>query len=438
MQKEKGLIWFTNNLRAIDNKVLYEASKRSDSLIGYYNFDPLLFKRNIWGFKKTEKYRTKFLIESIDNLKKNLSQLNITLVIDFSEGFNKLFEVIGREKISSIYFQKEWTSEEKETQDKIFNKISKKIKKLSFYDQFLFQPSDINIEIADFPEIFSIFRKKVEKKIEINNCFPVPKKYPKSNLLNIENETPNLEKLGFKSFKIDANSAFPFIGGTDNCLERINSYFWKSKKIEYYKQTRNGMIKTDYSSKLSSWLSNGSISARYIYWQIKDYEKKETKNQSTYWLFFELMWRDFFKYISIKHGNKIFNKNGLSKTQVNWINDQKELKNWINGTTDEPFINANMIELKKTGWMSNRGRQNISSFFSKNLKLDWRIGASYFESMLIDYDVHSNYGNWLYNSGIGNDPMPFRKFNVKFQSEKYDPKKKFENLWLNSQYELEL
>ena len=146
MQKEKGLIWFTNNLRAIDNKVLYEASKRSDSLIGYYNFDPLLFKRNIWGFKKTEKYRTKFLIESIDNLKKNLSQLNITLVIDFSEGFNKLFEVIGREKISSIYFQKEWTSEEKETQDKIFNKISKKIKKLSFYDQFLFQPSDIKID----------------------------------------------------------------------------------------------------------------------------------------------------------------------------------------------------------------------------------------------------------------------------------------------------
>ena len=68
MQKEKGLIWFTNNLRAIDNKVLYEASKRSDSLIGYYNFDPSLFKE-IYRVKKTEKYRTKFLIESIDNLK---------------------------------------------------------------------------------------------------------------------------------------------------------------------------------------------------------------------------------------------------------------------------------------------------------------------------------------------------------------------------------
>ena len=211
MQKEKGLIWFTNNLRTIDNKVLFEASKRSDSLIAYYNFNPLLFKKNKWGFKKTEKFRTKFLIESIDNLKKNLLKLNISLAIDFSEDYNKLFDLIDRQKISSIYFQKEWTSEETKTQNKIFNKISKKIKKSSFYDQFLFQPSDIKIETTHFPEVFSIFRKKVEKKIQIVNCFPIPRKYPKSNLLNIKNETLSLEKLGFKSFKIDTNTAFPFI-----------------------------------------------------------------------------------------------------------------------------------------------------------------------------------------------------------------------------------
>mgnify|MGYP003322165219 CR=1 FL=1 len=100
---------------------------------------------------------------------------------------------------------------------------------------------NIKIETTHFPEVFSIFRKKVEKKIQIVNCFPIPRKYPKSNLLNIKNETLSLEKLGFKSFKIDTNTAFPFIGGTDNCIERINFYFWKTKKIEYYKQTRNGI-----------------------------------------------------------------------------------------------------------------------------------------------------------------------------------------------------
>jgi deoxyribodipyrimidine photo-lyase len=101
----------------------------------------------------------------------------------------------------------------------------------------------------------------------------------------------------------------------------------------------------------------------------------------------------------------------------------------LKATQHEPFVNANMMELKKTGWMSNRGRQNVASYFAKNLELDWRIGASYFESMLIDYDVHSNYGNWMYVSGVGNDPRD-RTFNVKLQAERYDSNGKFQNLWL--------
>ena len=88
-----------------------------------------------------------------------------------------------------------------------------------------------------------------------------------------------------------------------------------------------------------------------------------------------------------------------------------------------------MIELKNTGWMSNRGRQNVASYLTKNLNIDWRMGASYFESMLIDYDVHSNYGNWMYVAGVGNDPRD-RVFNVKLQAERYDPNGKFQNLWL--------
>jgi hypothetical protein len=35
--------------------------------------------------------------------------------------------------------------------------------------------------------------------------------------------------------------------------------------------------------------------------------------------------------------------------------------------------------------------------------MDWRLGAAYFESQLIDYDVCSNWGNWAYLAGVGND-----------------------------------
>jgi deoxyribodipyrimidine photo-lyase len=131
----------------------------------------------------------------------------------------------------------------------------------------------------------------------------------------------------------------------------------------------------------------------------------------------------------MKHGNQIFKLEGILKKDYDWSTNKNQIQKWINGETTSDFVNANMIELKSTGWMSNRGRQNVSSYFAKELELDWRIGAAYFESLLVDYDVHSNYGNWMYNSGVGNDPRD-RKFNVQLQAERYDTNGKFRKLWL--------
>jgi deoxyribodipyrimidine photo-lyase len=92
-----------------------------------------------------------------------------------------------------------------------------------------------------------------------------------------------------------------------------------------------------------------------------------------------------------------------------------------------------MRELKHTGFMSNRGRQNVASYFVHDLKLDWRYGAAYFESILIDYDVYSNYGNWCYVAGVGNDPRQDRYFNTQSQAERYDPQALYRNMWLAEQ-----
>jgi deoxyribodipyrimidine photo-lyase len=81
--------------------------------------------------------------------------------------------------------------------------------------------------------------------------------------------------------------------------------------------------------------------------------------------------------------------------------------------------------LNQTGYMSNRGRQNVCSFFALVLRQDWRIGAAYFESKLIDFDVSSNTLNWLYLSGLGNDPRENRMFNLIKQGEQYDVSRHF-------------
>ncbi|WAC03125.1 DASH family cryptochrome [Lacinutrix neustonica] len=247
----------------------------------------------------------------------------------------------------------------------------------------------------------------------------------------IQNDTksPSLKELGLDDFETHPNAAFPFRGGETEAIKRLEDYFFTSKKLGVYKKTRNGLIGTNFSSKFSPWLANGSLSARTIYWYVIQFEQEYFKNDSTYWLVFELIWRDYFKYISLKHKINIFLIGGILEKDYEWKKNLKVIEQWINGQTGEPFVDANMIELKKTGWMSNRGRQNVASYFAKTLNLDWRIGAAYFESQLIDYDVHSNYGNWMYVSGVGNDPRD-RTFNVKRQAERYDSAGKFQRLWL--------
>ena len=421
-----SLVWFRNDLRVNDHNGLKLALDNSNKVVGFYCFNPKLFSENKLGFKKTDVFRTKFLIETVDNLKENLKKNNISLIIKIGDPVEELSNVITQHDISNIYLQKEWTKEEYDEEALLKSKLTNVLFH-STYDQFLYHPDDVDNQFIS--DVFTNFRKSCEKKVDVRNLTFNSSKLNSENLLKENYEVPSLDQLGFDDFILDNRSAFNFSGGSDSAKERLDQYLWKSRKINYYKQTRNGLIGLDYSSKFSPWLANGSISPREIYWEIKEYEKDILKNQSTYWLVFELIWRDYFKYISLKYGNKIFKIGGILEKDYEWSDDVRIFKEWTEGRTVEPFVNANMIELNSTGWMSNRGRQNVASFLAKELKIDWRWGASYFESKLIDYDVHSNYGNWMYVSGVGNDPRD-RKFNIKFQAERYDPLNKYQNMWL--------
>ncbi len=425
-----SLVWYRNDLRVKDHIGLTKAIDSNRQVVAYYNFNPELFKLSNWGFKRTDRFRSKFLIESVIELQKELKKLNISLIIDNRSDERNLLEIIKKLNVKEIFVQREWTRDEVNEENKIFDKFNSNIKVNYSFDQFLYHPNDLKKKIDDIPNVFSLFRKKCEKDLKVRTLKDNPRKLESKNRLPMEYKIPSLNQLGFKDFNVDKRSSFPFKGGTKSGIERVNNYFWETKKLSFYKNTRNGLIGIDYSSKLSSWLANGSLSPKMIYWEIKKYENQVIRNQSTYWLVFELIWRDYFKYISMKYRDKIFNIKGILNRKYNWNNSKNDVSDWVNGKTKESFVNSNMLELKNTGWMSNRGRQNVASYFSKELKLDWRIGAAYFESMLIDYDVHSNYGNWMYVSGVGNDPRD-RKFNVKWQSEKYDANMKYQNLWLN-------
>lgn len=424
-----GLVWFTKNLRVRDNHSLIKALEENEKVIGVYCFDPRHFSNTKYGFKKTEKFRAKFLIETVENLRKNLYKQNISLLVFHEKPELILSEIIQSHQINSLYCQREWTSEEVDIVEKL-HETAPNCNFIEIFDQFLFHPDDIPYSnFSEIPEVFTNFRQKVEANAEVRKCLGKPKIQFEDNLVENDTDIPSLNDLGLKEFELDTRSVFPFSGGEDAAEARLQDYFWETQDLKNYKETRNEMLGAAYSSKFSPWLANGSLSSRYIYEEVKKFESEIVENDSTYWLIFELLWRDYFKYVSLKHGSKIFQLKGISQKDLVWKNDSEALKKWIEGNTKEPFVNANMKEIAATGFMSNRGRQNVNSFWAKELLQDWRVGAAYFESMLIDYDVHSNWGNWMYNSGVGNDPRD-RKFNIKKQAERYDADGKFQQTWL--------
>ena len=426
----KGLVWYRNDLRINDHEALKTACENHDKVFAIYCFDPGHYVNSEFGFAKTGKFRAKFLIETIAQLRDNLHHLNIHLLVFHDRPELVIPEILKKHEIDSVYFQKEWTQEELDVEEAV-KETSPKAKFYSYYQQFLYHPEDIPFKsYSDIPKVFTSFRKTCEKHSEIRALIEPPSK--RSSLdISEKMVIPDLRKLGFQDFEIDNRTAFPFKGGENNAKERMQEYFWKTKNLKQYKETRNGLVGPNYSSKLSAWLANGSISPKQIYYEVKKFENEHGGNQSTYWLIFELIWRDFFKYVSLKFGNKIFQIGGILDRSMEWSRNDNLLEKWIEGKTKYDFVNANMKEIAATGFMSNRGRQNVNSFWAKELKQDWRIGAAYFESVLIDYDVHSNWGNWMYNSGVGNDPRD-RKFNIKSQADRYDPNQEFQNLWLKN------
>lgn len=428
-KKQKiNILWFTKNLRTRDSELLNNIMQEDMPFLAVYVFDPDFFQQKQFGFQKIGKFRAKFQVESVEDLKNNLAKQNIPFLIKYGKTEDIFKEISERFEVVKIFCQEEWTQEETQLQKKIRVIIPNAVWEKS-YSQFLIHPLFVFKTLDKIPMLFTTFRQKIEKNLLIRPEFESENiVYNKENIV-VESDEISLQSLGFEDFEKDKRSAFPFSGGENVALKRLQFYFSETQHLSCYKETRNGLVGKEYSSKFSAWLSDGSLSAVTIYHEIKKYEEKFGANDSTYWLIFELLWGDFFRYVSLQHKNLIFRKAGIKHDPYFVENNPALIQKWIDGETDSDFVNANMLELKNTGWMSNRGRQNVASYFCKILKQDWRIGAAYFEELLIDYDVHSNYGNWMYLAGVGNDNRN-RTFNPEKQAEIYDSNEEFRSLWL--------
>jgi deoxyribodipyrimidine photo-lyase len=431
MKYKRVIVWFKNDLRLHDHAALYSACKEASEIIPVYCFDLRQFAEVELGMEKTGPFRAKFMIEAVDNLRSNLKKLGGNLIVRIGNPEEVIPELAETFHAEAIFFSEEIAQEEKSIEIALENALWKKsIQTFSFWQSTLFHIEDLPFPVNQTPEVFTHFRKECEKFSPIRKALEIPERIHFPELKYDFGEIPDLSTLGIQDLTSSVKGLLQFKGGEDEGIRRLQSYFWENDCLKTYKETRNGMLGSDYSSKFSAWLALGCISPRFIYEEVQRYEKERKKNDSTYWLVFELIWRDYFRFISKKHGNKIFQLQGIKNHVDNWLKDESLFWKWTEGKTGIPFVDANMRELNATGFMSNRGRQNVASFLVNDLGIDWRWGAMYFESHLIDYDVCSNWGNWMYVAGVGNDPRENRYFNILKQANNYDKKGDFVRYWI--------
>lgn len=422
MNNTRGLFWFRHDLRLHDNPALTALSEQVDNMLCVYLYPQPHHSAHLPESLGDGNCQKQFRDESLSALRDALTSCGSELLIVDSLGPTKeasqITSLCKQLKIDTlgVTFHGGFYERQAVTQVRSLAPDLNVILKQSVT---LFEQEELPFDVADMPNVFTAFRKKVEKKSTVSS--------PAATV----SELPPAFDIPLQSLPLPQKShGSKFQGGEQAGISHLNYYFGDTRAASEYKKTRNQMDGWLPSTKFSPWLANGSLSPKTVYQRLREYEEEVEKNESTYWIFFELLWREFFQWLQIKHGACWFAYSGFQDLTPDTRFDKQVLEDWCNGTTGYDIVDACMRQLNQTGYMSNRGRQLVASCLVHELNHDWRSGAAYFEKQLIDYDVASNWGNWLYLAGVGSDPRGHRRFDLQKQADYYDSDGSFRATWL--------
>jgi len=424
---DTAVVWFRDDLRVGDNPTLADAVATAEEVVPLYVVDPRRRGETGYGTEKLGAHRARFRTESLADLRDTLRDAGGDLIVREGHPETVVPEVVDAVDADGVFLQTKPATEELAAEHAVREALPGAVAFERRWTHTLYHINDLPSSYDEIDDTFTRWRKEVESAAEVRDPVPAPDSVPTPDL--DPGEIPALAALDLEAPPTDDRAVLSFEGGESAGKRRVEGYLWEGDHLREYKQTRNGMLGGDYSSKFSPWLAAGCLSPRWLHREVKRYEDERVSNEDTYWLVFELAWRDFFQFQFLKHGADFFAENGIRDVEKRWKQDREGFRRWADGETGVPFVDANMRELNRTGYMSNRGRQNVASFLADALEIDWRWGAAYFEESLVDYDVASNWGNWAYQAGVGNDSRD-NHFNVLSQAERYDGTAEYVRTWL--------
>ena len=361
-------------------------------------------------------HRLNFILQSLHDLQRQLQAQGHTLTVRVGEPLDEMAQLISTLQVDAVFGALQAGVYERRR----WQQLQQRFRFLDFHqlpNSTLLSEDDLPGGLQQLAATFSQFRKSLE---------PLAERFTQQALA-----APNWQH---RALSVNASADLPkageswLAGGETAALQHLQRYF-SSAAPGRYKETRNALDGFDQSTKLSAYLAHGNLSPQQVINALRDYEQQHGENESTYWIAFELLWRDYFFWYLLRYQEQVFAFTGVAGRKPQTTFYPTRFKQWCAGQTPYPLVNACMHQLNQTGYLSNRGRQIVASCLVNELAVDWRYGAAYFEQQLLDYDIGSNWGNWQYIAGVGADPRGGRHFNIDKQTAQFDPDGHYIERW---------
>ncbi len=395
--QEVNIFWFRRDLRLDDNAALSAATHSDLPVLPVFIFDKSILDR-----LEADDARLSFIHESLreihDLLRKKGSGIKC-LKGTPEEAWNQL---LREYRIRSVYFNRDYEPYALDRDQKITDLlVSNGINVFDHKDQVIFEKHEVVKNDGTPYTVYTPYKNKWLEKFNSKDHTP-DYKTGLNNYHIHDSEFPTLTSIGFKSSSI-----------------KVPSYDLNT--VANYDSTRD-LPSVEGTSRIGPHLRFGTVSIRRIIDKVKDVNSVYLS---------ELIWREFFMQILYHFPHVIESSFRKKYDAIPWRNNEDEFKNWCDGNTGYPIVDAGMRELNQTGYMHNRVRMITASFLCKHLLIDWRWGEAYFAEKLLDFELASNNGNWQWAAGTGCDAAPyFRVFNPYEQTKKFDKDLEYIRKWV--------
>ena len=385
-----AVVLFTRDLRVHDHPALAQAVDEAEFVVPLFVFDEAL---------ASSPNRTRFLLDSLGDLRNSIRRLGGTLAVRRGDVVAETMRVVAEVGAEAVFLSADVSAYAQARQQRL---AVERVRVSALPGVTVVPPGELRPAGGDHFRVFTPFWRRWSSA-ELRSAQGRPRRVATPSGVR-PGRLPALREL------VRGQTSRDLPPGGETAGRRRLSRWLRSGLADY--GTRQDDLAADGTSRLSPYLHLGCVSAREVV------ERASARRGAEPFLR-QLAWRDFFH--QLLAARPAASRDDYRPRGDRWNDDLEGLRAWKEGRTGFPLVDAGMRQLAREGWMHNRARLVAGSFLTKDLYVDWRLGAAHFRDLLVDGDVAQNSGNWQWIAGTGADTRPNRVLNPVLQATRHDP-----------------